>query len=189
MSRGVGYVVDIGDTGGAVTQNILVVEDNAETCEFLKELLERNGYAVRTARDGGQAHSIFAMYKPDMVLLDLILPGESGFEICERMKAQRENIPVVVLSAIDLESSRNLAAKTGANGYLTKPIRESELIETIKSISKTAFRHAHRDRSKDQGAIRFSCRCGKRFKVSIKRQGKMMTCTNCGEPLNVPRQS
>ena len=189
MSRGVGYVVDTGDSGGAVTQNILVVDDNEETCEFLKGILERHGYAVRTAHDGGQAHSTFAMYKPDLVLLDLILPGESGFEICERLKAQRENIPVVVLSAIDLESSRNLAAKTGADGYLAKPIRESELLETIKSISEVAFRRAHRDRSKDQGAIRFSCRCGKRFKVSIKRQGKLMTCTNCGEPLSVPRQT
>jgi len=189
MSRGVGYVVDTGVSGGAVTQNILVIDDNEETCEFLTEILERHGYAVRTARDGGQAHSTFAMYKPDLVLLDLILPGESGFEICERLKAQRENIPVVVLSAIDLESSRNLAAKTGADGYLAKPIRESELLETIKSISEAAFRRAHRDRSKDQGAIRFSCRCGKRFKVSIKRQGKLMTCTNCGEPLSVPRQA
>jgi len=189
MSRGVGYVVDTGVSGGAVTQNILVIDDNEETCEFLTEILERHGYAVRTARDGGQAHSTFAMYKPDMVLLDLILPGESGFEICERLKAQRENIPVVVLSAIDLESSRNLAAKTGADGYLAKPIRESELLETIKSISEATFRRAHRDRSKDQGAIRFSCRCGKRFKVSVQRQGKMMTCTSCGDPLTVPRQS
>lgn len=189
MSRGAGYVVDTGDTGGAVTQNILVVDDNTETCEHLKKLLERNGYAVRIAQDGGQAHSTFAMYKPDMVLLDLILPGESGFEICERLKAQRENIPVIVLSAIDLDSSRNLATKVGANGYLSKPIRESELLEAIKSVSKTAFRHAHRDRSKDEGAIRFSCHCGKRFKVSIKRQGKTMTCTNCGNPLSIPRQS
>jgi len=188
MSRGIGYLVDTGDSDGAVTQNILIVDDNAETCEFLKKILERNGFAVRTAHDGGQAHSSFAMYKPDMVLLDLILPGESGFEICERLKTQRENIPVVVLSAIDLESSRNLAAKAGADGYLAKPIRESKLLETIKSISEAAFRRAQRDRSKDQGAIRFSCRCGKRFKVSIKRQGKLMTCTNCGEPLNVPRQ-
>ncbi len=189
MARGIGYVVDTGDSDGAVTQNILIVDDNAETCEYLKELLERNGFAVRTARDGGQAHSTFAMYKPDMVLLDLILPGESGSEICERLKAQRENIPILVLSAIDLESSRNLAAKTGADGYLAKPIREAELLETIKTISEAAFRRAHRDRSKDEGAIRFSCRCGKRFKVSIKRQGKLMTCTNCGEPLSVPRQA
>ena len=70
MSRGVGYVVDTGVSGGAVTQNILVIDDNEETCEFLTEILERHGYAVRTARDGGQAHSTFAMYKPDLVLLD-----------------------------------------------------------------------------------------------------------------------
>ena len=189
MSRGVGYVVDTGDDRGAITQNILVVEDKPETCEFLKAMLERNGYMVRVATDGGQAHSTFAMYKPDIVLLDLILPGESGFEICERLKAQRDTVPVLVLSAIDLESSRNLAAKAGADGYLSKPIRESELLESITSISQAAFRRAHRDKSKDEGAIRFSCRCGKRFKVSVQRQGKMMTCTSCGDPLTVPRQT
>ena len=118
-----------------------------------------------------------------------ILPGESGFEICERLKAHRDTVPVLVLSAIDLESSRNLAAKAGADGYLSKPIREAELHESIASISKAAFRRAHRDKSKDEGNIRFGCRCGKRFKVSIKRQGKMMTCTNCGDPLTVPRQA
>ena len=118
MSRGVGYVVDTGDDGGAITQNILVVEDKPETCEFLKAMLERNGYMVRVATDGGQAHSTFAMYKPDIVLLDLILPGESGFEICERLKAHRDTVPVLVLSAIDLESSRNLAAKAGADAIV-----------------------------------------------------------------------
>ena len=189
MSRGAGYVVDTAGTDGAVTQNILIVEDKPETCDHLKALLERNGFAVRVARDGGQAHSTFAMYKPDIVLLDLILPGESGFEICERLKAHRDTVPVLVLSIIDLESSRNLAAKAGADGYLSKPIREAELLESIASISKAAFRRAHRDKSKDEGTIRFGCRCGKRFKVSIKRQGKMMTCTNCGDPLTVPRQA
>lgn len=187
MSRGIGHVVDTRGSGGAITQNVLIVEDNAETCEHLKEMLERHGFQVRVARDGGQAHSTFSMYKPDFVIMDLILPGESGFEICERLKTQRDNIPVMMLSAIDLESSRNLAAKVGADGYLTKPIREAELLEAIKSISESAFQRAHRDRSKDEGAIRFSCHCGKRFKVSIKRQGKLMNCTNCGESITVPR--
>ncbi len=187
MSRGIGHVVDTHGSGGAITKNVLIVEDNTETCDYLKELLERNGFQVRTARDGGQAHSTFAMYKPDLVILDLILPGESGFEICERLKSQRDTIPVMMLSAIDLESSRNLAAKVGADGYLTKPIRESELLSTIKTVSESSFRRAHRDRSKDEGAIRFSCRCGKRFKVSLRRQGKLMNCTSCGEAITVPR--
>ncbi|MBQ12647.1 MAG: response regulator [Planctomyces sp.] len=187
MSRGIGHVVDAHGSGGAIVQNVLIVEDNTETSDYLKKLLERNGFQVRVARDGGQAHSTFAMYKPDLVILDLILPGESGFEICERLKSQRDAIPVMMLSAIDLESSRNLAAKVGADGYLTKPIRESELLSTIKTVSESSFRQAHRDRSKDEGAIRFSCRCGKRFKVSIRRQGKLMNCTSCGESVTVPR--
>lgn len=188
MSRGFGYIVDSTGESGAITQNILVVEDKEETSEYLKNLLEENGFQVRIARDGGQAHSIFAMYKPDFVIMDLILPGESGFEICERLKAQRDAIPIMMLSAIDLESSRNLATKAGADGYLSKPIRPKELLKMIHTLSQRAFRHAHRDRSQDKGVIRFACRCGKRFKVSIKRSGKLMNCTECGEVLTVPRQ-
>ena len=100
-----------------------------------------------------------------------------------------DSVTAVVALDRRLDSSRNQAAKTGADGYLTKPIRESELLETIKSVSKSAFRRSHRDKSQDQGAIRFNCTCGKRFKVSIKRQGKLMTCSSCGNPLTVPRQS
>ncbi|MDP7276160.1 MAG: hypothetical protein QF363_11830, partial [Planctomycetaceae bacterium] len=66
MSRGIGHVVDAHGSGGAIVQNVLIVEDNTETSDYLKKLLERNGFQVRVARDGGQAHSTFAMYKPDL---------------------------------------------------------------------------------------------------------------------------
>ena len=66
-----------------VVHHILVVEDNADEAQILKLLLERKGYLVTLAKDGGQAHSSFVMRKPDFVLLDLMLPGETGYEVCE----------------------------------------------------------------------------------------------------------
>src|SRR5437868_6494924 len=97
----------------AVVHQILVVEDDADTAGFIKTLLEGQDYQVTIAKDGGQAHSSFVMRKPDFVILDLILPGESGFQICERFKQLDKAVPVMVLSAIELEASKDLAQRVG----------------------------------------------------------------------------
>src|SRR5271170_3383901 len=88
---------------------ILVVEDDEDEAAFLKELLEKHKYRVTVARDGGQAQATFVMRKPDFVILDLILPGESGFEVCQRLKQANATVPVMILSAIDMPESRSLA--------------------------------------------------------------------------------
>lgn len=171
----------------ALAHQILVVEDEPDTSTFLKELLENHGYKVTLAKDGGQAHSAFTRHKPDFVIVDLILPGESGFEICERMKTADEHVPVLILSAIDMDDSRSLANRVGADGYLTKPFDPNELLESIVAISEQLWerRHAGPPSSRSE-RIRFACRCGKRFKVSHVHRGKTLTCPECGEPLTVP---
>jgi DNA-binding response OmpR family regulator len=173
--------------GGAVAHQILVVEDEPETAASLKTLLEQNGYRVAIAKDGGQAQSTFVMFKPDFVILDLILPGESGFEICERMKQTNETIPVVMLSAIDLQEARVLADKVGADGYLTKPCEPAVLLDTIKAVAEEMWVRTHSGIPREERRIRFNCRCGKKFKVKPVHRGKTLTCPECGEPLLVPR--
>lgn len=174
---------------GVVAHRILIVEDEPETASFVKELLESHGYDVAIAKDGGQAHSTFVMRKPDFVILDLILTGESGFEICERMKQTDENVPVMVLSAIDMDDARALATRVGADGYLAKPFDPNELIQNVRSISEKVWEKSHLDQPKEGKRIRFACRCGKRFKVSPTHRGKTLTCPECGEPLVVPRHA
>jgi len=83
-----------------IVHRILVVEDDPETAAFLKTLLEREKYDVTVAKEGGQAHSMFVMKKPDFVILDLILPGESGFEVCERLKTMERYVPVLILTRL-----------------------------------------------------------------------------------------
>ncbi|MGE3182932.1 MAG: response regulator transcription factor, partial [Phycisphaerae bacterium] len=153
-------------TTGAVAHRIMLVEDDAATAEFLKEILEKRGYSVSIAKDGGQAQSTFVMRKPDFVLLDIMLPGESGFEICERMKQIEENVPVIMLSVIELDESRALATKVGADGYMTKPVDPDQLIAEIERIAQRVWERTHLDQPKEEKRIRFACRCGKRFKVS-----------------------
>ena len=172
---------------GAVAHRILFVEDDEDTATFVKELLERHGYQVAIAKDGGQAQTTFMMRKPDFVILDLILPGESGFEICERLKQIDEHTPVLVLSAIDLQDARDLATRMGADGYLTKPFDPDELVENIETIAQQVWEKTHIDQPRDEKRIRFSCRCGKKFRVSPTHRGKTLTCPECSEPVIVPR--
>lgn len=177
----------LGTSGGAIAHTILVVEDDADSAEFLRNVLEQNGYKVNVASDGGQAQSTFVMRKPDFVILDLILPGESGFEICERFKQTNSEIPILIVSAIDMVDSRALASRVGADGYLTKPVNSDELLGAISEISQQVWERHHNTGPAEKTRVRFSCRCGKKFKVSSNHRGKSLTCPDCGEPVTVPR--
>lgn len=167
---------------------VLIVEDDAASAESLKAVLERHHVKVRIAKDGGQAQATFSMHKPDFVILDLILPGESGFEICERFKAADSSVPVLVITEMDRDDSRDLAQRVGADGYLTKPVKPAVLIETVREIAERVWRSTHSDVESETTRIRFNCTCGKKFKVSPAHRGKTLTCPQCGEPLTVPRR-
>lgn len=175
-------------TTAAIANYILIVEDDEEEASFLKEFLEKRKYRVTVAKDGGQAQATFVMRKPDFVLLDLILPGESGFEVCLRMKQANATIPVLILTAVDLADARALADRVGADGYLTKPFDPDELLKKIEDVAIRTWEKTHSDQGKEEKRIRFSCRCGKRFKVSPIHRGKTLSCPECGEPVTVPHR-
>lgn len=166
---------------------VMVVEDDADAADVLKTILERKGFKVRIAKEGGQAQATFVMQKPDFVILDLILPGESGFEICERLKHTDDTIPVLILTAIDLPESRELAQKVGADGYVTKPYEPDDLIARMREVATAVWERTHLGHEADPMRIRFVCSCGKKFKVSSNHRGKNLTCPQCGEPVAVPR--
>ncbi len=175
----------------AVVNRILLVEDEPDTAEFIRILLEKNEYEVVYAKDGGQAQATFVMKKPDFVILDLILPGESGFEVCERFKKIDRYVPVLILSAIELADSIDLAKRVGADCYLTKPFEPQALVQSIRDTAEAVYlesKQIRNDFDPDQ-PVRFNCRCGKRLKVSPSHRGKTMTCPNCGEPVIVPRHA
>ena len=176
-----------GVSAEALAHHILLVEDDPASAESLKVLLEQHGFRVQVAKDGGQAHSAFRMRRPDFVIMDLILPGENGFEVIDRMKHSDETVPVLVLSAISLEDSKALSERLGADGYMTKPASPNDLLEEIKSIAQRIWERTHQGLPKEEKRIRFSCRCGKKFKVSPVHRGRTLTCPDCGEPLIVPR--
>ena len=122
------------------------------------------------------------------MILDLIIPQESGFEICERMKQNESSIPILILTAIDSPESRQLATRVGADGYLLKPFDPDELLELIKDIANGVWEQGHLAPSKDKmdERIHFFCPCGKKLKVRTKHRGRTMTCPKCKEAIVVP---
>jgi two-component system, OmpR family, response regulator len=175
-----------GEAANAIAHRILVVENDPDQAAELKNHLLERGFQVQLAKDGGQAHSSFQMYKPDFVILALIVPGETGFEICERMKQKNDTVPILVLTEIDFEDARKLAKRVGADCYLTKPYNVDVLVDQITETAQTVWERTHLKTPKDQGRVRFNCRCGKRFKVSERHRGRTLTCPDCGEPVVVP---
>lgn len=172
-----------------VVNRILVVEDNRDEAEFLKTFLTSKKYTVEIAKDAGQAQVAATMHLPDFVILDVILPNDvSGFEVCERIKKDNPHTPVMMLTAIDMEDSRALAARVGADGYMTKPYDPDELLAQIHYIAEEVWKQRHGGgKAAESEKIRFNCNeCGKKLKVKASHRGRTLNCPRCGQPAVVP---
>jgi two-component system response regulator RegX3 len=117
---------------------ILVVEDEASFSDPLSYLLRKEGYEVAVAETGHEALDDFDRAGADLVLLDLMLPGLSGTEVCRALR-QRSNVPVIMLTAKDSEIDKVVGLEIGADDYVTKPYSSRELLARIKAVLR---RHA-----------------------------------------------
>jgi DNA-binding response OmpR family regulator len=115
-------------------QRVLVVDDDSTVSDVVRRYLERDGFTVGLAVDGPSALRSFAQEKPDLVVLDLMLPGIDGLEVCRRMRALDPALPVVMLTALGEESDRVLGLEVGADDYVTKPFSPRELVLRIRSV-------------------------------------------------------
>src|SRR5713101_8070079 len=120
--------------GGA---RILVVDDEIEIVRALQRSLTAHGYEVFTAGSGEEALEAITHYRPDLMLLDLGLPGISGLEVCKQVRMQ-SNLPIIVLSVKDTERDKVLALDLGADDYVSKPFSMNEVLARIR----VALRHA-----------------------------------------------
>ena len=112
---------------------VLVVEDEQSLREPLVYLLEKEGYEVLDAADGNAAIELFKSTNPDIVLLDLMMPGMSGNEVC-RVIRQTSNVPVIMLTAKDSEIDKVVGLEIGADDYVTKPYSTRELLARMKAV-------------------------------------------------------
>ena len=106
-------------------QSILVVDDNDDNAEIVRALLESRGFPVLVAHDGDQAMVLFESARPSLVLLDVLMPGRSGWEVCRLMRQHPEhgrNVRIIMLTALSDWNDKQSALQTGADDYITKPI-------------------------------------------------------------------
>jgi two-component system phosphate regulon response regulator PhoB len=118
--------------------SVLVAEDENALVTLLRYNLEREGYRVIEATDGEEALLVAAEEKPDLVLLDWMLPQLSGIEVCRRLRSRQEtrNVPIIMLTARGEESDRIRGLDTGADDYLTKPFSMMELMARLRAVMR-----------------------------------------------------
>src|SRR5918994_5311035 len=121
-------------------QRVLVVDDDPTVSDVVRRYLERAGIDVTLAADGPAALAAFAADRPDLVVLDLMLPGIDGLEVCRRMRADDPDVPVVMLTALGEEADRVIGLELGADDYVTKPFSPRELVLRVQSVLRRTRR-------------------------------------------------
>ena len=115
---------------------VLVVEDSVTQREMISQLLKSSGLAVTVDNDGVEALGRLKNTKPDIVVLDIVMPRMNGYEVCRRIKSdpQTKDIPVVMCSSKGEEFDRYWGLKQGADAYIAKPFQPTELVGTVKQL-------------------------------------------------------
>jgi DNA-binding response OmpR family regulator len=119
--------------GKPVTSKVLVVDDEDHIVELARIYLTREGYEVEGLGDGSQALARFAQVKPDLVVLDIMLPGADGLAICKEIRKQSQ-VPIIMLTARDEVTDKVVGLEVGADDYLTKPFHPQELVARAKAL-------------------------------------------------------
>ncbi len=119
---------------------ILIVEDDPKSLRLTRDLLRVSGYTTIEATDGEQGVELAKARKPDLILMDIMMPKMDGYSACSIIKADKatREIPVVMLTAVDHELNKELAKRLGADGYMTKPISHQALLDIINQFLPTS---------------------------------------------------
>ncbi len=113
---------------------ILIVDDSPTEVHVLKTMLEKNGFETMTASSGEDGVNLAKQEKPDLILMDVVMPGMNGFQATRKISKEPETstIPIIIVTTKDQETDRVWGMRQGAKDYVTKPAQESELINKIK---------------------------------------------------------
>jgi two-component system OmpR family response regulator len=143
-------------TGAMDTRDhILVVDDDAEIRALLRESLEKHDYRVSTAANGRDLRAATTAAMPDLIVLDLMLPGDDGLDLCRELR-QRSAVPIIMLTARGDETDRVVGLELGADDYMAKPFSARELVARIKSVLRRARALPENLRREEAAALRFA---------------------------------
>lgn len=126
------YSFEIG--GRELKAHILVVDDDPRITDLLRRVLAYEGYSVAIAADGNEALNRTLERPPDLIVLDIMLPGMNGLEVAQRLRMAGDNVPILMLTARDAVADRVKGLETGADDYLVKPFAPDELVARIKAL-------------------------------------------------------
>ena len=124
---------------------ILIVDDDQEIRELLKEDLTRAGFDVLTAGDGVEMYQQLALATPELIILDIMMPGDDGFSLCQQIR-RKSQVPIIMLTAASDEADRVIGLELGADDYIAKPFSPRELMARIKALLRRAeFRQPEKE--------------------------------------------
>lgn len=123
--------------------NILIVEDEAEIAQLIRLYLEKDGFTCHTCREGQMALQMFQDINPDLIILDLMIPGLDGLEVCARIRQQpgAKDPYILMLTAKGEEIDRIIGLSTGADDYMVKPFSPRELVARVRALLRRSLRH------------------------------------------------
>jgi two-component system OmpR family response regulator len=121
----------------AAQEHLLIVDDDAEIRNLLREYFQENGYRVTVAADGKGLWAALNTAQPDLIVLDLMLPGEDGISLCRALRA-RSDVPIIMLTARGGDADRIVGLELGADDYVPKPFNPRELLARVKSVLRRA---------------------------------------------------
>ncbi len=130
--------------GWAMTENILVVDDERRIIDLAGMYLEQDGFRVTSATNGTVAKSMILREKPSLVVLDLMLPGMDGLEVCRRVR-EESDVPIIMLTARSEDIDKIVGLEIGADDYLTKPFNPRELLARVRAILRRTDRSGELD--------------------------------------------
>lgn len=127
---------------------VLIADDNEQNRELLDAYLADEGYEILMANDGQETIDAVGVNQPDLILLDIMMPRMSGYEVCEQLKANPElrDIPVLMVTALNEMGDIEKAVKAGCDDFLTKPVNQLELKTRVRSLLKVRHLSSERDR-------------------------------------------
>jgi two-component system response regulator MprA len=126
-----------------MNERILIIEDDQAIVRVLKRSLTYEGYQVDAAYDGEEGINLYKRIKPDLLILDWMLPGMNGLEVCDRLRASEENVPILMLTAKDNTQDRVYGLDAGVDDYMVKPFELEELTARVRAL----LRRTKADRS------------------------------------------
>ncbi len=130
-----------------MANRILVVDDDINICELVRLYLEKDGYEVLTSHDGKDALKLFDKEKPDLCILDIMLPGMDGVSLCREIR-KTEDVPVIMLTAKGETFDKVLGLEMGADDYIVKPFDARELVARVKAVIRRYDKDKKEDESK-----------------------------------------